>query len=90
MQVKWTVRASENLDAILKHIDKDNPKAARDFLAETLKKIKHLEEFPLMGRPGIVPQTREFVVHKNYIVHYRIQDERVEVLRVLHARRKFP
>jgi len=43
-----------------------------------------------MGRAGIVPQTREFVVHKNYIVHYRVKDECVEILRVLHARRKFP
>ena len=90
MRVKWTLRASQNLEAILSHIHKDNPKAAQSFLAETLKKIRHLEEFPLMGRPGIVPQTREFVVHKNYIVHYRVQEDRVEVLRVLHARRKFP
>jgi toxin ParE1/3/4 len=90
MRVKWTVRASENLDTILKYIHQDNPMAAQAFLAEALKKIKHLEEFPLMGRAGIVPQTREFVVHKNYIVHYRVKDECVEILRVLHARRKFP
>lgn len=90
MRVKWTVRASENLDAILTHIHQDNPGAARDFLADTLKKIQHLQDHPLMGRAGVVPQTRELVVHKNYIVHYRIQGECVEVLRVLHARRKFP
>jgi toxin ParE1/3/4 len=43
-----------------------------------------------MGRPGRVPGTRELVVTPNYLVPYRIKGEVLEVLRVMHARQRWP
>jgi len=90
MQIKWTKKASRNLDSILAYSAQDNPPAAKKFLLETLKKIAQLEAFPLLGRAGLVPSTRELVIHENYIVFYTVEGETVQILRVLHVRRKYP
>ena len=90
MQIKWTKRASKNLEAVTAYIAQDSPIAAKSFLTELLQKVDHLRSFPMLGRPGVVPLTRELVVHHNYIAYYRIKQERVEILRVLHVRRKYP
>jgi toxin ParE1/3/4 len=90
MQVKWTKRASQNLENILAHISADNSSAAKKFLLGTLQQISNLKEYPALGRAGLVPSTRELVIHENYVVYYRIKKEQIEILRVLHARRKYP
>jgi toxin ParE1/3/4 len=90
MQIKWTKRASQNLENILAHIAADNSSAAKNFLLDTLQQISNLKEYPSLGRAGLVPSTRELVIHENYVVYYRIKKEQIEILRVLHARRKYP
>jgi toxin ParE1/3/4 len=90
MKIKWTKRASENLSKVLSHIAQDNQNASKKFLALTLEKVDSLETFPLLGRAGIVSGTRELVIHENYIVYYRIQDEQVQILRLLHVKRQYP
>lgn len=90
MQIKWTKRAGQNLDAVIAYIAQVNPLAAKKFLSELLQKVDHLKSSPMLGRPGVVPSTRELVVHDNYIAYYRVKQERVEILRVLHVRRKYP
>ncbi|MBC3833713.1 type II toxin-antitoxin system RelE/ParE family toxin [Undibacterium amnicola] len=90
MQVKWTKRASQNLENILAHISADNSSAAKKFLLDTLQQISNLKEYPALGRAGLVPSTRELVIHENYVIYYRIKKEQIEILRVLHARRKYP
>ena len=47
-------------------------------------------EHPYLYRTGRVPGTREIVAHPNYIVVYRVTAERIEVVRVLHARQEYP
>ena len=47
-------------------------------------------EHPYLFCLGRVPGTREIVVHPNYIVVYRVEATCVKVLRVLHARQKYP
>ena len=102
MQIKWTKRAANNLDSVVGYIAQDNPIAARKFLGALLQKIDQLHSFPLLGRPGLVPLTRELVIHQNYIAYYRIKQvqgsgqgqgqaqEQIEILRVLHVRRQYP
>ena len=98
MQIRWTKRAASNLDSIIAYIAQDNPLVAKKFLGELLQKIDHLQRFPLLGRPGLVPSTRELVIHHNYIAYYRLKQvkvqvqgqEQVEILRVLHVRRQYP
>lgn len=43
-----------------------------------------------MYRRGRLPDTREAVVHPNYILIYQVGIDSVEVLNVIHSRRQYP
>jgi toxin ParE1/3/4 len=43
-----------------------------------------------MYRAGRVAGTREAVLHPNYILVYRVATDTIEVVRVLHARQRYP
>lgn len=90
MIIRWLPQAHRNRLEQLDYIAQDNPLAAKKFLSELLQKVDHLQRFPMLGRPGVVPLTRELVIHHNYIAYYRIKQEQVEILRMLHVRRKYP
>lgn len=45
---------------------------------------------PFAYRPGRTTDTREAVVTPNYILVYRVMDDRVRILRLLHARQRYP
>ena len=67
-----------------------NPTRAEEFGRELHDKTLPLTQHPKMGysgRPGLPTFVRELVVHRNYIVFYRIHDTKrvVEILRVKHA-----
>jgi len=50
-----------------------------------------LIQFPLLGRQGSVPGTRERMITRYpYRVIYRIVGDTVEVLRVIHGARQWP
>lgn len=53
--------------------------------------VSSLAVYPNLGRIGRVPQTRELIVAGTpFIVPYRIKDDVVEILTVLHAARRWP
>ena len=54
--------------------------------------MRQLESFPLLGREGRAPGTREAVVPGTpFIIFYTIADQfHVDIERVLHGRRKWP
>ncbi len=45
---------------------------------------------PLLYKPGRVDDTREIVVHPNYIMVYRVEEHQVTIPRVMHAAQKWP
>ena len=49
------------------------------------RRVGRLERFPLIGRTGVYADTRELVVHKNYIVTYRVRADEVQMLQVWHS-----
>ena len=51
-------------------------------------KVERLALFPLLGRTGVYQDTRELVVHKNYLVTYRVRADEVQVLQVWHFARR--
>jgi toxin ParE1/3/4 len=91
VKVAWSAPAQNDLIAIIDHIAADNPAAALATVERTDGLVEALADHPRRGRPGRVARTRELVVpNLPYIVAYRLSDEQVQVLRVLHTSRKWP
>lgn len=91
--ITWRPMAAEDLNTIIDYIANDNPLRADDFGDEIYEKTLALMANPLSGRtgrPGLPGFVRELVVHKNYIVFYRVitETQTVEILRVKHAAQK--
>ncbi|SFW37817.1 type II toxin-antitoxin system RelE/ParE family toxin [Nitrosovibrio sp. Nv17] len=94
-RIEWRPKAREDLGAIVRYIGKDNPTRARSFGEELRDKTLPLAQHPELGRtgrPGQPALVRELVIHRNYLVYYRVWNEAgiVEILRVKHAVRKTP
>jgi toxin ParE1/3/4 len=86
VNVKWTKRGLESLDKIAAYIALDNPRAAHDFVAAIREKSAVLAQHPAIGRVGrLVENTREMVVHENYVMIYRVKADTVQILRVQHV-----
>ena len=88
MQVIWLPGAEANL----LHIAEDNVDAAIALANLIRARAEQLSEPSILFRKGRVRDTREMVVHPNYLVVYRVRTKakRVEILRVLHAARQWP
>ncbi len=89
MNVRWSRRALADLDRIAARIALDKPMAATEFVSALSEKVERLRQFPLMGRTGAYQDTRELVVHRNYLVTYRVRGDEVQVLQVWHVARNF-
>ncbi len=91
MKLRWTTPALRDLEAIGDAIARDDPGAAARTVTRVLDRAGLLTEQPHIGRPGRVPGTRELVVTGTpYIVPYRVRDDAVELLAVLHGARRWP
>ena len=81
----------DSLVAEAEYISQDNPAAADLTVVAILHAVEILKRFPASGRPGRVAGARELVVSGTpYIVPYRVRDDTVELLLVIHAARKWP
>jgi toxin ParE1/3/4 len=89
VRIRWLSRAVEDLAHLHAYIAQDNPKAAASEVEKVVEAVKRLEDYPASGRPGRVPGTRELVISR-YIVAYRVKEQVVQILRILHAARKWP
>lgn len=83
-KVRWTNRALGRLDEIADYIAKDNPERAKTFVTELRDKVKILQSHQL-GMAGRVFGTKELVLHKNYVAVYRVKDDEVHILTILHS-----
>ena len=91
MQITWHRRARQDLQAVREYIAAVNPGAARQVAQRILQAVGLLVEQPSLGRPGRVPETRELVITGTpYIVAYRVVDDTIVILRVLHGARQWP
>jgi toxin ParE1/3/4 len=53
--------------------------------------VERLQEFPMIGRKGRVEGTRELVIAGTpYIVPYRVRDDVVQIITVLHNAQRWP
>lgn len=77
-------------DDIMAYIAQDNPVAASELDLEFEAKAESARLRPKLYKAGRVKGTREIVVRPNYVMVYRVIDDVVEVLRVLHAAQQWP
>lgn len=83
-QIRWTTESADQLEAVVKHIQQDNPAAARNVAQAVVDRIEQLANLPGLGRPGEVRGTRELVIAP-YVVVYRATEEVVEILYIWHG-----
>ncbi|WP_195909433.1 type II toxin-antitoxin system RelE/ParE family toxin [Rhizobium tubonense] len=84
-----TDRADEDLINIWAAIAADNPNAADRVLDAIEARWQQLAQHPYSGmvRDDLAPNIRNLVAGQ-YLTLYRVNDECVEIIRVLHGRRK--
>jgi toxin ParE1/3/4 len=92
VQIYWTRRYLIELQAIGDYIAERNPRAARRIVNDVHSRTTALlSQNPFIGRPGEIEGTRELVVSGTpYVVAYRVNDDRVEVLFIQHGARLWP
>ena len=92
MRLRWTRLAERDLDDIAAFIGQDSPAAAARVVLELIDQTEALlTRHAALGRPGRVLGTRELVIGGlPYIIPYRVRDNDVEILRVLHTSRRWP
>jgi addiction module RelE/StbE family toxin len=91
MQIRWQDDAINDLIQVRRFIAMDNPSAAARVANRIRSAVPELARQPGMGKSGRVPGTRERVlVDVPYIIAYRVEEDSVVVLRVLHTSRKWP
>ncbi|MSP62383.1 MAG: type II toxin-antitoxin system RelE/ParE family toxin [Myxococcales bacterium] len=91
MTIAWRAEALDDLESLRAFIARDDEVAAAAVVSRILDGVELLPGQSAMGRPGRVPRTRELIVpDAPSIVAYRVKDQVVEVLRVLHSSRKWP
>ena len=91
MKILWSHTAVADLVSIRAYISKDSPAAGRKEAAKIKEAASRLIQFPLSGRMGRVPNTRELVIPgTSYIAAYTVQGDDVLIAAVLHGRQNWP
>lgn len=91
MKLFWTRLALDDLRHVHDYIATKRPRAAAEIAEHISRATRMIAEHPEMGRPGRVAGTRELVVAGTpFLIAHSIRGERVEVLALLHAARRWP
>ncbi len=90
-KVIWAYAAEEDLDSAAEYIHRDSPAYAASFVIRALEIGRSLSEFPDRGR--VVPEFRDRNIREifvySYRLIYRVEDDRVSILALIHGRRDF-
>jgi toxin ParE1/3/4 len=91
VKLEWSLFAIADRDEIFDYIEADNPRAAVAVDDLISSQVQILIQFPEGGRIGRVAGTRELIISGTpYLVAYRVLDNTVCILRVLHGARQWP
>lgn len=90
-KVIWTYTAEEDLDSAAEYIHKDSPVYAASFVDRALDASRSLDKFAERGR--IVPELNEDYIREifvySYRLIYRIDNDQISVLALIHGHRDF-
>jgi toxin ParE1/3/4 len=90
--IVWTEQATQQLDQAHDYIALSNSEnVAAQVTMRIITSIQQLATFPMSGRPGRVPGTRELVISNlPFIAAYSIENERVVILAIYHGAQQWP
>lgn len=88
--IDWSEPALMDVERIVQFLLQDDLAMASDMAQRIFDAGASLTQMPDRARPGRVPNTRELLVPKTpYLVIFSREDK-VNILRVLHTRQKWP
>lgn len=90
-ELRWAEEAAADLENITNYLLQTTPERAADLVRGIYNAPFELLAFPHRGRTGRKDGTRELVLSPlPWTVVYRIADERIYVVRILHGAQKWP
>jgi toxin ParE1/3/4 len=91
LTIEWTVFAMIDREDIFDTIAADSKRNAVAVDDRIESQVDLLIDTPEIGRLGRISGTRELVIQRApYIVAYKIEEEAIVILRVLHGARQWP
>jgi addiction module RelE/StbE family toxin len=91
MQLRWTEEAAADLDRISDYLFEQTPVHVGRIVLEIYEAPELLTSFPLRGRIGRKPGTRELVLSSlPYILIYTVSDQVIHITRILHGAQQWP
>ena len=90
--IEWTEQATRQLDQAHDYIALSNSEEVADRIAQQIvSSVQQLAAFPMSGRAGRVPGTRELVIpNAPFIAAYTIEKARIVILAVYHGAQRWP
>jgi toxin ParE1/3/4 len=90
--IEWAEQAMRQLDHAHDYIALSNSEeVAARITTRIVTTIQQLATFPMSGRSGRVPDTRELVISGTpFIAAYTIDQDRIVVLAIYHGARQWP
>ena len=91
MKLRWTPRAVADLEEISDYLAAASPQAWEHLLQRVEQLTETILDFPLMGKAGLVPGTREFVLSGTpYILVFQLKGDSVVIVSVRDGRMRLP
>ena len=89
MRVHWTETAQRHLDGIYQYIAQDSPAYAKRTVDRLTRRSQQIASLPLPGRhvPEYEADELREVIENPYRIIYRIKEDQVDVLAVIHGAR---
>ena len=90
--IEWTEQAPLQLDHAHDYISLANSEeVAARITMQIIASIQQLAAFPMSGRSGRVPGTRELVISNTpFIAAYAVDHDRIVILAVYHGAQQWP
>ncbi len=88
MKIIWSPFSIDRLTEIAKYIENDSPKNANAFIDNILNEIERLRSYPDLGRyvPELENRNMREIIYNSFRIIYRIDDNRIIILTIRHAR----
>ena len=90
--IEWTDQATRQLDQAHDHIALSNSEeVAARITMRIVASVQRLAAFPMLGRAGRVPGTRELVISNTpFLAAYAVEKDRIVILAVYHGAQRWP